>query len=189
VCLYASIPEVIEKLRDIVQSAVRRAYNRAGMEEWEWSKTLSIACAVYRKFNEKEDYSMALDRKRKSRDYLYGRLLAAADSLERFALFASEKKRDTNAARLMQRFADRPCSTWKTIELSLVPYKARLGGRAKKYLDAIDETMQLFDPPEDFTSDKPLTGEFLLGYHCQREDLKPKKDEPHSIEDDNLTEE
>jgi len=132
---------------------------------------------------------MALDRKRKSRDYLYGRLLAAADSLERFALFASEKKRDTNAARLMQRFADRPCSTWKTIELSLVPYKARLGGRAKKYLDAIDETMQLFDPPEDFTSDKPLTGEFLLGYHCQREDLKPKKDEPHSIEDDNLTEE
>ncbi len=175
--------------RDIVDSAVRRACNRAGMEGWEWNKTLSIACALYKKLNEKEGYSMALDEKRKARDYLYGRLLAAADCLENFALFVSEKKRDTNAARLMQRFSDRPCSTWKTIELSLIPYKARLGGRAKKYQDVIDEAMNLFDPVEDFTSDKPLSGEFLLGYHCQREDLKPKKDEPKSIEDDNLTEE
>jgi len=175
--------------RDIVESAVRRASNRAGMEEWEWNKTLSIACALYRKFNEKEDYSMALDETRKTRDYLYGRLLAAADCLERFALFTSEKKRDTNAARLMQRFADRPCSTWKTIELSLIPYKARLGGRAKKYQDVIDKAMNLFDPVTDFTNDKPLCGEFLLGYHCQREDLKPKKDEPKSIDDEDLVEE
>lgn len=175
--------------RDIVESAVRRACNRAGMKGWEWNKTLSIACALYKKFNEKEGYSMALDESRRSRDYLYGRLLAAADCLERFALFTSEKKRDTNSARLMQRFADRPCSTWKTIELSLIPYRARLGGRAKKYQDVIDKAMCLFDPAEDFTSDKPLSGEFLLGYHCQREDLKSKKDEPQSIEDDNLAEE
>ena len=175
--------------RDIVESAVRRASNRAGMEEWEWNKTLSIACALYKKLNEKEGYSMALDESRKTRDYLYGRLLAAADCLERFALFTSEKKRDTNSARLMQRFADRPCSTWKTIELSLIPYKARLGGRAKKYQDVIDKAMCLFDPAEDFTSDKPLSGEFLLGYHCQREALKSKKDQPQSFEDDNLAEE
>jgi CRISPR-associated protein Csd1 len=56
-------------------------------------------------------------------------------------------------------------------------------------MDAIGETMCLFDPIEDFTSDKPLRGEFLLGYHCQREDLKPKRNEPQSIEDENLTEE
>lgn len=175
--------------RDVVDSAVRRACNRIGMEGWEWNKTLSIACALYKKSNGKEDYDMALDKSRKSRDYLYGRLLAAADCLERFALSTAEKKRDTNAARLMQRFADRPCSTWKTIELSLSPYKARLGGRSKKYQDVIDEAMNLFDSVEVFTSEKPLSGEFLLGYHCQREDLKPKKDEPESIEDGSLTEE
>jgi CRISPR-associated protein Csd1 len=175
--------------RDIVDSTVRRACNRAGMKEWEWNKTLSVACALFRKLNEKEGYNMALDESRKTRDYLYGRLLAAADCLERFALFTSEKKRDTNAARLMQRFADRPCSTWKTIELALIPYKARLGGRAKKYQDVIDKAMCMFDPVEDFTNEKPLCGEFLLSYHCQREDLKPKRDEPKSIEDDNLVEE
>ena len=175
---------------DIVRSVVDHACNRYRFKEnWEWNKTLSIACALFRKLNEKEDYSMALDESRKTRDYLYGRLLAAADCLERFALFTSEKKRDTNAARLMQRFADRPCSTWKTIELSLIPYKARLGGRAKKYQDVIDKAMCMFDPVEDFTSDKPLCGEFLLGYHCQREDLKPKRDEPKSIDDENLVEE
>lgn len=176
--------------RDLVESVTRRATNRVGFKKNEdWNKTLSIACALFRKLNEKEGYSMALDAERKARDYLYGRLLAAADCMERFALVTSEKKRDTNAARLMQRFADRPCSTWKTIELSLIPYKARLGGRAKKYQDVIDHVHSMFDPPEDYTSDKKLSGEFLLGYHCQREALKPKKDEPKSIEDDNLVEE
>jgi len=115
-------------------------------------------------------------------------MLAAADYLERFALFASEKKRDTNAARLMQRFVDRPCSTWKTIELSLAPYKARLGGRAKKYQDVIDKAVNLFETAEDFISEKPLSGEFLLGYHCQKEGLKPKKDEPKGIEGNDLVE-
>lgn len=168
--------------RDIVESAIRRACKRLSMEEWEWNKTLSIACALYKKYNEKEGYIMAWDNNRKTRDYLFGGLLAAADCLERFALYVSEKKRDTNAARLMQRYADRPCSTWKIIELALTPYKARLGGRARKYTDAIDEVVSKFDPPEDFISDKPLSGEFLLGYHCMRDKLKPTKNEPQNID-------
>jgi CRISPR-associated protein Csd1 len=175
--------------RDIVDSAVRRASNRAGMKEWEWNKTLSIACALFRKLNEKEGYSMPLDEGRKTRDYLYGRLLALADSLEQWALNKAGEDRQTNAARLMQRFADRPYSTWRTIELSLAPYKARLGGQSHKRQALIDEVHAMFDPPEDYTSDKKLSGEFLLGYHCQREDLKPKKDVPKSIDDDNLVEE
>jgi len=160
--------------RDIVDSAVRRACNRAGMGGREWNKSLSIACALYRKFNEKEEYGMALDESRTTRDYLYGRLLAAADCLEGHALFTAREKRETNASRLMQRFADHPCSTWRTIELSLAPYKARLGGRARKYQDVIDKVHGLFDLPEDYTGDKTLSGEFLLGYHCQREALKFK---------------
>ena len=111
---------------------------------------------------------MALDRARTTRDYLYGRLLAVGDGIERFALGLAAEKRPTNAARLMQRFADYPCSTWRTIELALTPYKARLGGRIKKYQDEQDEIMQLFDP-DDFVDDNaPLSGEFLLGFHCQR---------------------
>ena len=38
----------------------------------------------------------------------------------------------------MQRFAERPCSTWKTIELALVPYKTRLS-RNNKYEKELDD--------------------------------------------------
>ena len=156
--------------RDLVESAVRRASNRVGMKQWEWNKTLSIACALYRKYREKEDYDMALDENRKTRDYLYGRLLALADSIEQWALNKAGENRQTNAARLMQRFADHPYTTWLNIELALAPYKARLGGKSLKRQGLISEVMAMFTP-EDFISPKKLSGEFLLGYHCQREAL------------------
>ncbi len=160
--------------RDIVESAVRRASNRIAMEEWEWNKTLSIACALFRKYQTKEEYGMALDPNRSTRDYLYGRLLAIADRLEGHALYKAKEKRDTNAARYMQLFADRPNKTWRQIYLSLSPYMARLGG-ATYYKHLMDEVMCKFDPIEEFNSDKPLTGEFLLGYHCQRAELWKKE--------------
>jgi CRISPR-associated protein Csd1 len=171
--------------RDIVESVVRRASNRMGLENWEWNKVLSIACALYRKLKEKEGYSMALEEGRKTRDYLYGRLLALADSLERWALSKAGEDRQTNAARLMQRFSEYPYSTWKIIELSLAPYKARLGAQSQKRQGIITQVTAMFEH-DDYTSDKRLSGEFLLGYHCQREALKPK-DENNTNESESVT--
>lgn len=165
--------------RDLVESAVRRASNRIGMEEWEWNKTLSIACALYKKYRKdytKEEFDMALDENRKTRDYLYGRLLALADSLEQWALSKAGEDRQTTAARLMQRFSDHPYTTWRTIELALGPYKARLGSKSFKRQRLISEVTNMF-VPDDFINDKKLSGEFLLGYHCQREALRNKNEE------------
>ncbi|NMB38882.1 MAG: type I-C CRISPR-associated protein Cas8c/Csd1 [Firmicutes bacterium] len=153
--------------KDIVALAVQRACKRVSLEAWEWNKALTIACSLYRKANLKEGYELALEEKRRSRDYLYGRLLALADSIEGWALSEANEQRQTNAARLMQRFADRPFSTWKVLELSLGPYKARLGPKVRKRESQISEVMALFEP-EDFVSDRKLSGEFLLGYHCQK---------------------
>lgn len=158
--------------RDIVQSTVRHTCNRLGLESWEWERALGITCSVFKHYHNERGYEMALETGRCTRDYLFGRLLAAADCLEGFALFLAKERRETGAARLMQRFSDHPCSTWKTIELSLSPYRARLGGRAVKYQKVIDEVMCAFKT-DDFISDKPLSGEFLIGYHCQRKDLWP----------------
>ncbi len=160
--------------RDLVESTIRRATNRAGIEDWEWKKTLSIACALFKKYNTKENYDMALEPNRTTRDYLYGRLLALADSLEEWALYEANEERQTNAARLMQRFAERPYSTWRTIELALTPYKARLGGKSWKRQQMLDEVIASFEP-DDFTNDKRLSGEFLLGYHSQRESLRSSR--------------
>lgn len=161
---------------DLVMNVVYRAANRVALEYPEWNKALTIACALYRKLNEKEEYQMALEEGRRTRDYLYGRLLALADATEEWALKEVGENRQTNAARLMHRFAERPYSTWRTIELSLAPYKARLGPKARRRINQISEVMAMFDPA-DFMSDRKLSGEFLLGYHCQRQALWERREE------------
>jgi CRISPR-associated protein Csd1 len=174
--------------RDLVESAVRRACNRAGMERWEWQTILGVACGLYKGYyvrytkpEKRRSYSMALDETISSRDYLYGRLLAVAEYAERSALDTAEEKRPTNAERLMQRFADHPCSTWLILEKQIAPYLRRLGAndktsktcfRCKKLMQHICD---LFASPDDFTSDTRLSGEFLLGYHCQMSAIYKKQ--------------
>ncbi|RMH37744.1 MAG: type I-C CRISPR-associated protein Cas8c/Csd1 [Gammaproteobacteria bacterium] len=170
--------------RDLVDSVVRRASNRIGMEDWQWEKALSIACALYRKYRYgKEKLEMALDETRTSRDYLYGRLLAIADVLEERALSKAEKNRPTNAARYMQQFSQRPFTTWKQIHELLTPYFMRLGGQASYYKKLIGEVEDLFTP-DDFISNKPLSGEYLLGYYCQRQKMWEKTDKSATNDDD-----
>nr|VFK57753.1 MAG: CRISPR-associated protein, Csd1 family [Candidatus Kentron sp. TUN] len=170
--------------RDLVTSTVRRTSNRIGFkanERWEWEKCLGIACALFKGHHQKENYQMALEEDRKTRDYLYGRLLAIAENIEGMALHVANEgqSRDTMAARLMHRFADRPFSTWKNIELALAPYKSRLRvsreGFLRKREKLLDEVMALFVDADDFMRDSALSGEFLIGYHCQRQKLRLPK--------------
>lgn len=162
--------------RDLVLSTSRRAANRIGLDRWEWEKCLGIACALFRGCHTERSYEMTLEIRRTSRDYLYGRLLAIAEHIEGRALYLAGEQRETTAARLMQRFADRPASTWRTIELALVPYKTRLGNTRPGFLFAmkreLDDISAAFQG-DDFTRDSALSGEFLLGYHCQRQALRP----------------
>lgn len=173
---------------DIVQNCVRRVTNRMSYkadETWLWEQNLGIACALYKGYckrtkdkTKQKEYAMALDTETTSRDYLYGRLLATAESIESFALSKADEKRSTTAERFMQRFADRPFSTWRTIEMQIRPYKQRLQVKFPNFFESrerlLDEIFNKFDD-QDFTSDKPLSGEFLLGFHCQRTVLKAKK--------------
>jgi CRISPR-associated protein Csd1 len=162
--------------RDLVVSCVRRASNRNGIEYWESEKALGIACALFRNYHKERSYSMTLERERRSRDYLYGRLLALAEHMESRALYVGGEKRATNAEKLMQRFADRPYSTWRILETGLTPHKVRLNAKRPGFLHVVQQELdgvcELFET-DDFVSDKHLTGEFLLGYHCQRAALKP----------------
>lgn len=165
--------------RDLVESTVRRTCNRAGLKHWEWEKNLGIACALFRGYFTERNYQMALEPNRITRDYLYGRLLAIAEHIENRALYVAGEPRETSAARLMQRFADRPYSTWRTIELTLSPYKTRLRAKRPFFLNEmekqLDEIIGTFQG-QDFTDERRLSGEFLLGYHCQRQALRPKPD-------------
>lgn len=160
---------------DIVQNAVQRASNPVAFEEeWEWEQTLGVACSLVKRHYKKEEFTVALDRTCTDRDYLFGRLLAVADVLERNALNEADQKRATNAVRYMNAFVRSPLRTWHTIHQNLQPYLMRLGPNARRYTALFEEISALFDPKE--FNDQPLSGKYLLGYYSQRQDLYTKKE-------------
>jgi CRISPR-associated protein Csd1 len=178
--------------RDLIESAVRRTSSRTGMKRWEWEKTLGIACALYRGVFKQEEYKMGLETDRHSRDYLFGRLLAIAEHIESRALYVAGEERDTTASKLMQRFADRPASTWRIIEPALKPYISRLRAKRTGFMFEMDKLLDEIIPSfigDDFLDDRKLSGEFLLGYHCQRQALSPPKkdDDTAAAETDSET--
>jgi CRISPR-associated protein Csd1 len=167
------LPCIIDEQKipfDIVRSAFQRASNPVSMERWEWEKTLSITCAL---INKQEGYQLGLDKENEDRDYLFGRLLAVADVLERNALDSSDS-RATNARRYMNSFSQHPERTWRTIQGALQPYQARLGEKVWYYNKLIDEIGSKIKI-EDFNN-KPLSGRYLLGYYSQRNDLYQKRE-------------
>lgn len=166
--------------RDIVEQCVRRASNRLGFEPWEFEKCLGIACSLHKGFYNERRYRMALEEERSTRDYLYGRLLAVADRIESMALRLARENRGTTASRLMHRFSDRPFSTWKNIAEALKPYKDRIRAKYPGLLDGYEELLDAIHSrivAANFISDTRLTGEYLLGYHCQRQWFREHKRE------------
>ena len=163
---------------DLVRQSFQAACNPNGCENWEWQRNIGVACALYKGWrarhhdlSQRRTYPMSLDTQNCSRDYLYGRLLAIAENTESYALYLAGEKRATTAERYMQRFAEHPFATWRNIELALKPYQERLRNNGKDTgAQAIGEIMELF-ATDDFTCDDKLSGEFLLGYHCQKMEI------------------
>ena len=159
---------------DLETQCVKSASNLLVVENYKRDMVLETACAVY-KYNriirDEEDYELALEENRTSRDYLYGRLLAIADKLESVALYNRAKRdgsdtkklRETNAIRYMQAFSVRPFATWNCLSLKILPYMKEV---SSFYSEMITSVTSMFNH-DDFVSNTPLSGEYLLGYHCQ----------------------
>ncbi len=186
------LPCIIDKAsfpHDLMFSTIHRVSNRVGMETWEWEKTLGIACSLFRGTHQQENYRMSLEEDRVTRDYLYGRLLAVADYIEEVSLSDSEKNRQTNAARFMQRFASNPYKTWPMLYDQLIPYISRLKANRKglwiKVESLLDEIKCKFIT-ESFIDNSRLSGEYLLAYHCQKKELW-KKNEADNASDQSET--
>lgn len=119
---------------------------------------------------------MALDKKCRKREYLFGRLLAVADRIE-YRTFDKEDGRETNAKRYMSAFSQHPYRTWKVLEEKLEPYLMRLKAPERLvYQRLLDDICNLFEI-EDFENDTALNGLYLLGFHNQSYALKEKKKE------------
>lgn len=190
--------------RDLMQCAARRASNPIAMESSEAQRTLGVACALIRKYyndeanknsdkdNYKEVWKMELDPKdprQKSRDFLFGRMLAYAQKIESYALYLDEKPqknkedqeqkksgpRNTNAERMQVAFSRHPAKTWEVLYHSLLPYLQKLGGRGTPYIEKLNGIISEFEI--DAFNNKPLNEIYLLGYACQMQQFHEEKQE------------
>lgn len=178
------LPCIVEGRRlpyDIVLAAFRQAVNPSHFKEyWEWNRAVTVACALLRKWEiekgrDKEECSMALNEESMDRSYVFGRLLATAEMLERSALSMGSGKevmRNTAAEKYFVRFQRYPVETWATIRNQLQPYVMKLktaknsaGKYAGKlfYVNQMDELTSRLD----FTQKEKLDPSFLQGYSSQ----------------------
>jgi CRISPR-associated protein Csd1 len=194
-CVVDELPFPPDTVELCVKRAMAGTHDVVDMKKFnkrsQWIKDLETACAVYRGYcarlpqNEnRRYYQMALEPERKTRDYLYGRMAATADYAERAALKAKGEVRSTNVERLMQQFSQSPYATWIAIERQLQPYLNYLKMRSRydklsqwiynKSTRLLTELISRMEP-EEYRSSARLSGEFLLGYHCQLADFYSKK--------------
>ena len=163
---------------DFVNRSFQSAITPLSKTRSNWEKCMTIACGIIRKNYEergKVDYSMALDPTIRDRSYLYGRLLAVAEKIERDAMGMGSAERTTNAMRVMTIMSNKPYTTWVRLETKLQPYLRGLSKQRREYWSReMGRIMDLFEF-DDFILNKQLEGAFVLGYHCQLQDFYKKK--------------
>lgn len=127
---------------------------------------------------------MALDENQLDRSYLFGRLLAIAQEIERWAIKKTGEKRATNAERLMHQFKIHPYKSWGIITDKLRPYIERLGTSANviELTDLMVKVNSMITY-KDFKSQKKLDDSYILGYYCQRQVFIDRRNE--RIEENN----
>ena len=146
---------------------------------------LFTACAVIRKYRYdclKEEWDMALDKENTNRSYLFGRLLAIADTVER-STYTNEDARETNAMRMQKAFALRPMATWRVLEDKLEPYYRQLRfGQRQYYRNLTGEILDKLSPADN-TLNQKLEDVYLLGYYHQRAYRNEKNNKPETEEE------
>lgn len=169
--------------RDIVSALVNRAsiplaYSRNNRET-----LLATTCATIIKYYTdkgimKGEYDeMKLNLENRDRSYLFGRLLAVFEKVER-STYEKGENREPNAIRLQSAYVNHPLKTWKTLEDALKPYFQKLKpGSREYYKKLISEITEQFCEEDSSLLNQELKETYLLGYYLQRAELNKKKDE------------
>lgn len=171
--------------QDIVRGLVARACRPTAYDPntSHWEAVLYCACGMLRRqtIERKGECTMALDTERRTRDYIYGRLLAVADRAES-STYARDEARTTNARRFFEAFSNHPCTTWAVINKNLRPYLDRMNeGSRITYEKLINELTDMMSV-EQFSDNSPLAPEFLHAYSCQLNALYTKKTDENKEE-------
>ena len=177
-CMLERQPIPFDMVRALtVRASTPMAYSRGNRE-----RVLSTACAVINKYyyeknaeRQEERDDMRLDLENHDRSYLFGRLLAVCEKVERMT-YDREESRDPNAIRLQSAYVNHPMQTWKILEGLLNPYFQKLKpGAREHYRNVISEIVLSFRDEDVKSMNQELKETYLLGYYLQRAELNQSK--------------
>lgn len=179
---------------DIVRAMVERASNPLAYNDRNYKNLLSTVCAVisqrfYQETDEDKEKEVKFDMSQaqyeNDRSFLYGRLLAIFDKIERDTYDKGEA-RETNAHRLQAMYVKYPHRTRRNIEEKLIPYfeklinfyaqnkKMNATAYYKKLIGEISVKLIELDRQD---INKKLDETYLLGYYLQRQEFYKTKEE------------
>lgn len=163
---------------DILQCAVNNTSNPQKYSSYNWNFILETTCALIRKHNidyKKGEYSEMLeeDKYRKDRDYLFGMLLAILDDIENsYYYHAQMDSRETNASKLWNIYSRYPARTFEEIRRKLQPYLAKTSKPIRENQSKrIEHILECLRDIDGFNN-KPLNENYLLGYYCERAEIR-----------------
>ena len=173
---------MVEKERlpfDIVQALTVRASTPLAYSRINRECVLSTACAMISKYNlerKGEQKKMELNDNNSDRSYLFGRLLAVYEKVER-STYERGETRDPNAVRLQSVYVNHPMQTLKILEQMVEPYFRKLSpGLREYYKSMISKIIGTFKDEDAVKMNQGLEADYLLGYYLQRAELNKKKD-------------
>ena len=172
----------------IVSNLFERASTPLAYSHFNREKVLSVACAVISKYitdSKKEGrgslLDMTLDKENMDRSYLFGRLLAVYEKIER-STYVKGETREPNAIRLQNTFVNRPLYTMGLLDRQITPYLQKHSTLRRAYYKKIlSEIVDKLYLSEKETLNKKLEETYLLGYYMQRAELNKKKGEENNV--------
>lgn len=156
-----------------IRASTPLAYSSSNRE-----RVLSTACALIAKYKTDREgvpEEMKLNENNTDRSYLFGRLLAVYEMVERITYDRGET-RIPNAIRLQTAYVNHPLQTLKILEEMMIPYFRKMPpGRREYYKSMVSGIFETFRDEDAQKMNQGLGGTYLLGYYLQRAELKIRK--------------
>lgn len=171
-----AVPKNFEKAL-AVNIRHRQSYDKT------WMEVMFCALAVLKDKGGFKD--VMLNRENTDRSYLFGRLLALFEHMER-STFGEKEERSTNAEKMWTSYTNHPATMMMRLRTLLKPYERKMASSEQtrglyfKLKHDISEVTNLLHENYNMDSaevNRPLDYGFIFGYEAQRRDIftgKPK---------------
>ncbi|MGV2876053.1 type I-C CRISPR-associated protein Cas8c/Csd1 [Macrococcus capreoli] len=169
--------------KDFVNKANVNMKNRLNYRKC-WGQVLSTSLAILNNQGEGE-FNYMIDKNNVDRSYLFGRLLAVYERIEKSVFDSSESgDRVSNAEKYWTSYTNHPSAMMLRLEEKTKPYEKKLKSNDLKkglYIKLMSEKRniinEIYENSDSKDLNKPLSYQFIFGYYAELNYIFSKKGE------------